>query len=231
MVARTPLKITSCVSLHFLSCRTMFQACESLPYYTTPKVFQVRILNVITRITIKTLFYWITLRHSYRITKWCHYFQQNGAPLPFHTNALAFTDAVVLVMNCKAPEFPHLTRLDLSLCGFIKDVIYVPPIRTALHETAAGHRRGGNEGGPAWSVVNMAIIGISLGHLQGKQGSSRRTAVDNHYEHSHGSHKSKYSIFCLSLSAPLRDSPAHRPWSLMWTQHSHTHTHTHTHTE
>ena len=90
MVERTRLHITSCVSLHFLSCRVMSQARESSPYHTTPKVFQVRILNVITCIIIKTLFYWIILRHSYRITKWCHYFQQNGAPLPFHTNACAF---------------------------------------------------------------------------------------------------------------------------------------------
>lgn len=58
------------------------------------------------------------------------------------------SDAVVLAMKCKAPAFPHLTRLDLSLFGFIKDVIYAPPIRTALHETAAGHHRGGNEVGP-----------------------------------------------------------------------------------
>jgi hypothetical protein len=111
---------------------------HSTPHHFTPKVFHVRILNVIIWIIIKTLFYWIALRHSYKITKWCHYFQQNGSPLSFHTNTRASTEALVPAMNCKAHAFPHLTRLDLSLCEFIKDVIYAPPIRTALHQLQQG---------------------------------------------------------------------------------------------
>ena len=222
IVARTLFQITSCVSLHFLFCHTMSQACQSSQHHTKPKVFKVRSLNVITWINTKTLFYWIILRHSYRITKWCQYFQQNGSLLPFHTNARTFTDAVVLAMNCKALAFPHLTRLDLSLCGFIKNVIYVPPIRTALHETAAGHHSGGNDGEPEQSVVNTVIIGISLGHLQGKQGSSCRTAVDSTMNIPMGCKRPSTVFFEFTCSStwPPRASTC----SLMWTPHSHTHT-------